>query len=866
MAERPLLILPVAENVSRPKLHGGGSRPLTPDKSAQIGRFAPTFARLKTAFEQGSDRVLELRNDPTALAPERVVVFEIAGTVPDFLRAAARIPGLEVMLEQEVEREPDELFAVKDTRVDRVGQRREDRLVEGRFYLAMPNVSALAELLRLWSTWESKEELPAGFAPFKHVFAQLRALRPWGPDDRIPAETIKYWQDEAAKHPDRPVRTEVELWFYASDSQRAKGLQDFRAAVSAAGGSIVHEATIPEIAYQGALIDIPIGGIDQLIERQNVALAICDDVMFLRPQTLISTVSDVDHVADGAPLGASESVHGQPIAALLDGVPLQGHDLLRGRLVLDDPEDLQSGTVVERRKHGTAMSSLILHGDRNAPENPLNRPLYVRPILVAPDHESLGEHSDASRLLIDTLYQAIVRLKGANPAHQTGVAPAVFLVNLSICDARRPFANSVSPLGRLLDFLAAKYDILFVVSAGNITGELEITEFSTWTDFERARPELRERAVLSALFRAKHLRSLLSPAESINAITVGAQHADNVAERTVGHIAVDPFADSALPNASCALGLGYRRGVKPDLYLPGGREYVRMASSGAGVRLAFPPPQRLFGIAAATPDRALGRLNQTAYFSGTSAATALATRAAHLIFDSLMDRGGGSLLADIPSAFYAVVVKTLLVHSAGWGSGELLKEICGPAESRRHAERSENATRFLGFGVPDVRRVFDCAENQATLVGYGTLHPEEAHNYKVPVPRSLTGVTESRELVITLGWFTPVKAGHQSYRCVKLEAEPGNAKAALGVSRYREQPGDSSVKKGSIFHERLSGERAVPYIEDGWLSFRVWCMDDAGNDGEPVRYGIAVTLKTAASLRIYDEVRERLTVRPRPQS
>jgi len=290
-----------------------------------------------------------------------------------------------------------------------------------------------------------------------------------------------------------------------------------------------------------------------------------------------------------------------------------------------------------------------------------------------------------------------------------------------------------------------------------------------------------------------------------------------------------------------------------------------MAASGPGVRLAFPHPQRLFGLAAATPDRGQGRLNQTAYFSGTSAATALATRAAHLIFDSLMDRAGGSLLADIPPNFYAVVVKALLVHTAGWESGELLKQICGPVDSRRFAERSENATRFLGFGVPDVRKVFDCAENQATLVGYGTLQPEQAHNYKVPVPPSLTGVTDSRELVITLSWFTPVKAGHQSYRCVKLEAEPGNAKEALGVTRYREQPGDASAKKGAIFHERLSGERAVPYIEDGWLSFRVWCMDDAGNGGEAVRYAIAVTLKTAASLRVYDEVRERLIIRPRPQ-
>ena len=49
-----------------------------------------------------------------------------------------------------------------------------------------------------------------------------------------------------------------------------------------------------------------------------------------------------------------------------------------------------------------------------------------------------------------------------------------------------------------------------------------------------------------------------------------------------------------------------------------------------------------YGLGAAAPDSAnLGRLNQTVYADGTSSATALATRAAHKICDSIMDRDGG---------------------------------------------------------------------------------------------------------------------------------------------------------------------------------------------------------------------------------
>ena len=44
------------------------------------------------------------------LASERVIVFEIAGSVSDFVKAINRIPSFEFMLEQEIEQSPDDLF------------------------------------------------------------------------------------------------------------------------------------------------------------------------------------------------------------------------------------------------------------------------------------------------------------------------------------------------------------------------------------------------------------------------------------------------------------------------------------------------------------------------------------------------------------------------------------------------------------------------------------------------------------------------------------------------------------------------------------------------------------------------------------
>ena len=265
MAERPLLILPAPERSDPPRGGGGGGTIRKPGRDLQVGRFQPVFDRLRQALDGGAAGIMELRDDPSSLAPDRVIVFEIAGSVANFVKAVARVPGLEFMAEYDTEEPPGELFALEDTRQGREGQVRDDKMVPGRFYLAMPTAGAFDELLRLWRRWDRGEPLGTGYTPFEHVFDQLRVLRPWGPQDRILHETIRYWHEETEREPGRPVRTEVELWFHQADADRRGAAARLVAHVAEVGGRLVHEAVIPEIAYHGALIDIPADALPALM-------------------------------------------------------------------------------------------------------------------------------------------------------------------------------------------------------------------------------------------------------------------------------------------------------------------------------------------------------------------------------------------------------------------------------------------------------------------------------------------------------------------------------------------------------------------------------------------------------------------------
>ncbi len=862
MADYPLLRLPapVRRKVSGGGRGGGGIR--FPDRQRQGERLRPVFERLRNALNP--DHPLTFGEDPAGIAPERALVFEIADSVTGFRKAIAKVDGLEFLGDEDRESPADEDFGVIDTRKGRDGQIRSDKLVGGRLYIAMPDVRALRELLSFWDRHQAAEEAPFGYAPLWHVFDQLRALRAWGPEDRIPEDTVEFIEQRLQDSPDAVQRVEVELWSYTAREPRERALRRFREVLREAGGTMIHSASIPEVAYEAVLVDVPAKALRRMAQHRDV-IAVCDDVMFVRPQSRVSFPTNVEETHVGSPTAPVREVAGPPVAALFDGVPVQRHVLLDRRLLIDDPDRLEDLSAVAGRRHGTAMASLILHGDRHRDEEPLDRQVYVRPVLV-PMADGAREESSRDRLLVDTVYRAVRRMKEGDK-EEAATAADVFLVNLSVGDRQRPFSGSISALARLLDYLSSKYGILFLVSAGNITSSLPLSAGESLFSFADASPAQRREMSLRALGRESARRTLLSPAEAMNVLTIGSWHGDahSGSSEVPGYL-LDPLGGGTGPNITSATGLGYRKVIKPEIMMHGGRELVRVTTSEDGPAAEPARPGRFFGLSAAAPS-ADGDLRQEAATSGTSAATALATRAACRLFEALMDEENGGVLAEADSAFYGPVVKALLVHRARWGAeAEDLMEIQGPPRPGGDVEMKDAISRLIGYGRPTVEEALTCAANRATLIGFGEIAADGvAADYRVPLPPSLSALARPRSVTCTLSWFTPVNVRHRMYRRAKLDLQAGrNLRTDDGfVERVRHQPAAASVRRGSLLHVRHEGARAASFVEDGHLHFTVICTTPAGSLDEPTRYGLAATVEAGEGVPVYAEIREGLEVRQR---
>jgi hypothetical protein len=99
------------------------------------------------------------------------------------------------------------------------------------------------------------------------------------------------------------------------------------------------------------------------------------------------------------------------------------------------------------------------------------------------------------------------------------------------------------------------------------------------------------------------------------------------------------------------------------------------------------------------------------------------------------------------------------------------------------------------------------------------------------------------------------------YRMAKLEGAPGgDKKFSLGVDNAKVQPSHNAVARGTVFHRRWEGEKAVSFTDNGDLLLNVSCNATAGEMDADIMYGVAISVEVGqeVAVPVYEEIRTRL--------
>jgi hypothetical protein len=532
---------------------------------------------------------------------------------------------------------------------------------------------------------------------------------------------------------------------------------------------------------------------------------------------------------------------------ILDTGVNRGHGLLEAVLAEGDMETVEPdwGTH-DHHKHGTLMAGVATY--RNLKKALLDAdPVFVRhrleSVKILPP---IGSNPEDRWVAVTT--QAVSRIEVERRSEQRIFCMAVTSPKLA--------QGEPSTWSAAVDAITSGYfgdsKRLFIISAGNLAP----------VDYP-------------AYPASNRLRSVESPAQSWNALTVGAcTDLTNIQAEVNRHFTpIAPAGGLSPYSTTSCLWDKNDWPVKPDIVMEGGN--VGRQPNGAPVdvedlavlSLWHKPQERQFE-----------------HFSGTSSACAEAAWMA------------ARIQAEYPDA-WPETVRALMVHSARWT--DAMRQQCtndGTLDKRL-------LLRSCGYGVPDLDHALYCLRNEATLISQAELKPfkrEEGrvktnamHLYRLPWPKLALEELDAAPVTlrITLSYFIepgPDNVGfkdryrYRSHglkfrlingiiedeetflkRISKQEREAGEG--GTGTSEPGWTIGSQLRNAGSIHSDTWTGtarqlatmDRIAIHPTTGWWKER----DHLGAYDKTARYSLVVSIETPPTeLPIYNLVANSIPV------
>ncbi len=817
-----------------------------PGVASQRERFDSMFQHLRDAL--GSEAgAAALRSDPTGLAPNRGLVFVTAAPVTRIQNAIQKA-GLNFVIEAAERFEPDNIFFYDGDA---------GRQLDGRLYVTMPNEKAFRTLIGLYDRYASQQEFERGLTPLRDLFDLLIEIRPWSMRERVSDDTAAAIVHHLDQNPAAHVRLEIEIYPGGGATARQNMLDAL-----GEDATILREADIPEIRYHGFLVEVLPDIARAIAQRAAGGPSDSDDIFLIEPHSVVQAEPILGLSGAATPGGLDRPLPTrEPRAAMLDGLPITEHPLLRDRVLVVDPSNAASRVSVENRRHGTAISSLIVHGELLANEPPLDSRLLVRPVLT---HVSLSgqsgialEQFDGDRLTVEIVHEALNQLFGETPDPS---AANVFVVNVSLGDRNRPAGNGpVSGWARLLDWWSATAGVLFIASTGNDTTELALQDFANYNSADDAPPDAMNRAAMRALIASRATRPILSPAEGINVFTIGAAHEEAITPTTLPATLKDPFNLRGAPSLLTRGGPGIANAMKPEVLFPGGRTLGSVRATSAGPTLKWTPAVVFSGQQTASAPVAPTQSFSIGRSHGSSNAAALATRLSVRAVDNLISEDG-AFPEGLDRRQSALLAKCLIGHAAAWGpAGQFALQLVAQVPRNPHHERRAISDLF-GYGFVDAERALASTDQRVTLLDVGVIKKDQGVVYQFAPPPALSPSAERRIVTTTVAWFTPVQPTRRLYRQAELFVDDISENGyALGVDPFSAQPMEQLACRGTIWSQKFDGTRAISHDEDDMIRMRISCRETypgALSAKTGIYYAVAMTIEVGAdtALPIYDEI------------
>lgn len=482
-----------------------------PSRSEQWERLEPALVQLQASLAQ---KAIEISASATGASAEDVLVIDLAHGVPEFIEAVQNTPGMEWLADAE-----DEIDVSEACGFVTLNSRKEpdsSKPVVASLYMIATNATALQQMLTAWRQKAAGNRLTDNLSHFGKILNHVIEIRRWDWRDRLPLDERHLWQSLLPEDTS-PFRFEIELWFRGSSVLRDAADTRITEIIQSADGRILNRLVHEGCRYHGICVEIPANRVREFLEHPETSALLENESIYhlwLTGQAITKPGDGDEEGEQTEPMDVSLPMLEAEVA-LFDGMPIENHPLLRDRLIIHDPDGFGDDYPASERHHGTSMASIIVHGDLQTSGPPLSRRLYVRPVM-RPGLSEQNERIPDNILPLDLIQRAVLQL--------VQEAPKVKVINLSIGDLARPCTGTMSAWARMLDWLQNEYNILFIVSAGN--AEPCPSSFSTSIAFEAATAKELERDIMEAKWRAMRDFRILSPAESINALSIGATSAD----------------------------------------------------------------------------------------------------------------------------------------------------------------------------------------------------------------------------------------------------------------------------------------------------------------------------------------------------